>query len=196
MTKVFVKVTLKFSALLILMERRITIIVQRKRSTKGIENSETPSSERKMRDMTMLVPRRHRSMLDPFMNDPFDSFFSNMTVPQATPNLMRTDIKENEGGYEIVIDLPGFDKENVAAELKEGVLKVSAKTSGESEENTGTYLRRERFSGQCSRQFYVGDDIEEGDIKAKFDNGTLLISVPKKVEQPKLEEARTISIEG
>lgn len=145
--------------------------------------------------MTMLVPRRHRSLLDPFMSDPFDAFF-NMPAPQATPNLMRTDIKEDETSYEIVIDLPGFDKENVAAELNEGVLKVSAKTSNETEEKTGTYLRRERFTGQCSRQFYVGDDIEEADIKAKFDNGTLQITVPKKVEQPKLEEPRTISIEG
>ncbi len=146
--------------------------------------------------MTMIVPRRNRSLFDPFMNDPFDALFSSMTAPQATPNLMRTDIKENEGGYEIVIDLPGFDKENVSAELKEGILKISAKTSSETEENTGTYLRRERFSGQCSRQFFVGDDVEEADIKAKFDNGTLLITVPKKVEQPKLEEARTIDIEG
>lgn len=146
--------------------------------------------------MTMIVPRRHRTLFDPFMSDPFDGFFSNMPAPQATPNLMRTDIKENETGYEIVIDLPGFNKENVAAELKDGVLKVSAKTSTENEENTGTYLRRERFTGQCSRQFYVGEDIEEADIRAKFDNGTLQIAVPKKVEQPKLEEPRTISIEG
>jgi len=146
--------------------------------------------------MTMIVPRRSRSLFDPFMNDPFDSFFGTMPASQATPNLMRTDIKETEGGFEIVMDLPGFDKENVAAELKDGILKVSAKTTSDTEENTGTYLRRERFTGQCSRQFYVGDDIEEGDIKAKFDNGTLQISVPKKVEQPKLEEPRTISIEG
>ena len=144
----------------------------------------------------MIVPRRHRNLYDSFMSDPFDTLFSSMTAPQATPNLMRTDIKETEGGYEIVIDLPGFDKENVAAELKEGVLKVTAKTSTDTEENTGTFLRRERFTGQCSRQFYVGDDIEEADIKAKFDNGTLQISVPKKVEQPKLEEPHTINIEG
>ena len=146
--------------------------------------------------MTMIVPRRSRSLFDPFMNDPFDSFFGNMPAPQATPNLMRTDIKETEGGFEIVMDLPGFDKENVAAELKDGILKVSAKTTSDTEENTGTYLRRERFTGQCSRQFYVGDDIEEADVKAKFDNGTLQIFVPKKVEQPKLEEPRTINIEG
>ena len=146
--------------------------------------------------MTMLVPRRRRSMFDDFMSDPFDAFFGNVPAPQATPNLMRTDIKENEQGYEIVIDLPGFDKENVAAELKEGVLKVSAKTATETEENDGTYLRRERFTGQCSRQFFVGEDIEEADIKAKFDNGILHIMVPKKVEQAKLEEPRTIAIEG
>lgn len=146
--------------------------------------------------MAMLVPRRSRSLFDPFMNDPFDAFFGNMPAPQATPNLMRTDIKETETGFEIVIDLPGFEKENVAAELKDGILKVSAKTSTENEESTGTFLRRERFTGQCSRQFYVGEDIEEADIKAKFDNGTLQIVVPKKIEQPKLEESRTIAIEG
>ena len=146
--------------------------------------------------MTMLVPRRRRNVFDDFMTDPFDSFFGGLAQPQATPNLMRTDIKENDAAYEIVIDLPGFEKENVAAELKDGILKISAKTSQESEENTGTFLRRERFTGQCSRQFYVGEDIEEADIKARFDNGTLQISVPKKVEQPKLEEPRNIAIEG
>ncbi len=146
--------------------------------------------------MAMIVPRRHRSLFDDLMSDPFDSFFSGMPAPQATPTLMRTDIKETEDGFEIILDLPGFNKENVAAELKEGVLKVTAKTSTEEEKTEGTYLRRERFTGQCSRQFYVGEDIEEADIKAKFDNGTLQIFVPKKVEQPKLEEPRSIAIEG
>jgi len=146
--------------------------------------------------MAMIVPRRNRNPFDMFLSDPFDTFFGHTPVQQSTPNLMRTDIKETEQGIDIVIDLPGFDKENVTAELKEGVLKISAKTSTENEENTGTFLRRERFSGQCSRQFYVGDDVEEADVKARFDNGTLLITVPKKVEQPKLEEARTIQIEG
>jgi len=146
--------------------------------------------------MAMIVPRRHRSLFDDLMSDPFDSFFSGMPAPQATPTLMRTDIKETEDGFEIILDLPGFNKENVAAELKEGVLKVTAKTATEEEKTEGTYLRRERFTGQCSRQFYVGEDIEEADIKAKFDNGTLQIFVPKKVEQPKLEEPRSIAIEG
>ena len=146
--------------------------------------------------MAMIVPRRRRNLFDDFMTDPFDAFFGNMPAPQATPNLMRTDIKEDEEGFQIVIDLPGFDKENVVAELKEGVLKISAKTTAENEESTGTYLRRERFTGQCSRQFYVGEDIEEADIKAKFDNGTLQIAVPKKQPEPQIEEKRTIAIEG
>ena len=145
--------------------------------------------------MTMIVPRRSRSLFDPFMNDPFDAFFGNMPAPQATPNLMRTDIKETEDGFEIVMDLPGFDKENVTAELKEGMLTVTAHTETETDEDKGTYVRKERFTGRCSRSFYVGEDIEEADIKAKFDNGTLQITVPKKMEQPKLEESRSISID-
>ena len=75
------------------------------------------------------------------------------------------------------------------------MLTVSAETSSENEEKDGTFVRKERFSGKCSRSFYVGEEIQEEDIKAKFENGTLQISVPKKIEQPKLEEGRTISID-
>lgn len=144
--------------------------------------------------MTMIVPRKSRSPFDMFLSDPFDTFFGSAPVQHATPNLMRADIKDCEGSIEIVIDLPGFDKENVAAELKNGMLTVSAHTSTEKEEVEGTYVRKERFSGNCSRSFFVGEEIQEEEIKAKFDNGTLQISVPKKVEQPKLEETRTIEI--
>ena len=84
------------------------------------------------------------------------------------------------------------------AELKDGYLTITAQTQSESEDKDeeGTYVRKERFSGKCSRTFYVGDDIEEDDIKAKFEDGVLKIAVPKKQEQPKLEEKKTISIEG
>ena len=94
--------------------------------------------------------------------------------------------------------MPGFKKDDVQAELKDGYLTINAQTQGESEDKDeqGTYVRKERFSGKCSRTFYVGDDIEEDDIKAKFEDGTLKIDVPKKQEQPKLEEKKTISIEG
>lgn len=119
-------------------------------------------------------------------------------VQKMTPTLMRTDIKETDGGYELVIDMPGFKKDDVQAELKDGYLTITAQTKTESEDKDekGTYVRKERFSGKCSRTFYVGDDIEEDDIKAKFEDGTLKIDVPKKQEQPKLEEKKTISIEG
>ena len=145
--------------------------------------------------MSMIVPRR-RNALDMFLSDPFDSFFGHAPVQQSTPNLMRTDIKECDDRIEIVMDLPGFDKENVTAELKEGMLSVTAQTETATEEAEGTYVRKERFTGRCSRSFYVGEDIEEADIKAKFENGTLQITVPKKVEEPKLEEPHTIAIEG
>ena len=146
--------------------------------------------------MTMLVPRRSRDPFDMFLSDPFDTFFGGNSMQHSTPNLMRADIKDCEDSIEFVIDLPGFDKDNVTAELKDGMLTVSAQTNSEAEEKEGTFVRKERFTGRCSRSFYVGEDIQEEDIKAKFDNGTLQISVPKKVEQPKLEEKRTIAIEG
>ena len=146
--------------------------------------------------MTMLVPRRTRTPFDAFLSDPFDTFFGTPSASHSTPTLMRTDIKDSEEGIEIIIDLPGFKKEYVNAELKEGVLTVAAHTETEDEDSKGTYVRKERFTGRCSRSFYVGEDIEEADIKAKFDNGTLQISVPKKQPVPQIEEKRTIAIEG
>lgn len=154
--------------------------------------------------MAMMVPmRRNRNLLSELMTDPFDAFFNAASAPmqamqKLSPTLMRTDIKETDGGYELTIDLPGFKKDDVQAELKDGYLTINAQTQGESEDKDeqGTYVRKERFSGKCSRTFYVGDDVEEDDIKAKFEDGVLKIAVPKKQEQPKLEEKKTIAIEG
>ena len=154
--------------------------------------------------MAMMVPmRRNRNLLSELMTDPFDAFFNAASAPmqamqKMSPTLMRTDIKETDGGYELVIDMPGFKKDDVQAELKDGYLTINAQTQGESEDKDeqGTYVRKERFSGKCSRTFYVGDDVEEDDIKAKFEDGVLKIAVPKKQEQPKLEEKKTIAIEG
>lgn len=148
--------------------------------------------------MSMLTPtRRNRGLLSDFMFDPFDAFFNTPMPSASTPTLMRTDIKETESGFEMTIDLPGFKKEDVQAELKDGYLHIEAQTKSETEDKdaNGTYVRKERFSGKCSRTFYVGDDIEEGDIKAKFDNGTLQIDVPKKVAKPEPETSRSISID-
>ncbi|CVH79790.1 putative Hsp20 family chaperone [Coriobacteriaceae bacterium CHKCI002] len=154
--------------------------------------------------MAMLMPmRRNRNLLSELMSDPFDAFFDAATAPVQTmqkmsPSLMRTDIKETDAGFELTIDLPGFKKDDVQAELKDGYLTIAAQTQSESEDKDekGTYVRKERFSGKCSRTFYVGDDIEEDDIHAKFEDGVLKIAVPKKQEQPKLEEKKTIAIEG
>ena len=154
--------------------------------------------------MAMMVPmRRNRNLLSELMTDPFDAFFNAASAPmqamqKMSPTLMRTDIKETGGGYELTIDLPGFKKDDVQAELKDGYLTINARTQSESEDKDeeGTYVRKERFSGKCSRTFYVGDDVEEDDIKAKFEDGVLKIAVPKKQEQPKLEEKKTIAIEG
>ena len=154
--------------------------------------------------MAMLMPmRRNRNLLSELMSDPFDAFFDAATAPvqamqKMSPSLMRTDIKETDAGFELTIDLPGFKKEDIQAELKDGYLTIAAQTQSESEDKDekGTYVRKERFSGKCSRTFYVGDDIEEDDIRAKFEDGVLKIAVPKKQEQPKLEEKKTIAIEG
>ena len=146
--------------------------------------------------MAMMVPmRRNRNLLSELMTDPVDAFFNAASAPmqKMSPTLMRTDIKETDAGFELTIDLPGFKKDDVQAELKDGYLTITAQTQSESEDKDeeGTYVRKERFSGKCSRTFYVGDDIEEDDIKAKFEDGVLKIAVPKKQEQPKLEEKKT-----
>ncbi|MEG2024355.1 MAG: Hsp20/alpha crystallin family protein [Gordonibacter sp.] len=151
--------------------------------------------------MAMMVPmRRNRNLLSTLMTDPFDAFFDAASAPvqKMAPTLMRTDIKETDEGYEMTIDLPGFKKDDVQAELKDGYLSITAQTQSESEEkdDKGTFVRKERFSGKCSRTFFVGEDIEDDDIKAKFEDGVLRIAVLKKQEQPKLEEKKTIAIEG
>ena len=114
------------------------------------------------------------------------------------PVMMKTDVKETSEGFELDIDLPGYNKDNVNAELKDGYLTVSAETSAESgdKDAEGRYIRRERYRGSCKRSFYVGEQLTEEDIKARFENGVLKISIPKKEEKPKVEEKKFISIEG
>ena len=147
--------------------------------------------------MATLIPRRNNSLLDAFLSDPFDAFFDAAPVQRPAQQFMRTDIKEHEGGYELTIDLPGFKKENVDASLKDGVLTVTAETKSETEntEKNGTFVRKERFDGKCTRSYYVGDEIEESDIKARFEDGTLKISIPKKQPKPQIESSTSIAID-
>lgn len=135
----------------------------------------------------MLVPRK-REM------DLFDDMFSDPFFTMKENHLMKTDIKELDGEYEIAVDLPGYNKEDINLEINNGYLNITAKKNESSEEKHGKYLHKERFYGECSRSFYIGDDIKEEDIKAKFNNGTLRLSIPK--EEKKLDEGKkTITIE-
>ena len=134
----------------------------------------------------------------------FDDFFESVPNPikavrQITvPQVMRTDIKESDKGFTLSIDLPGYKKEDITAEIKDGYLSVSAKTSDEHEEkdDDGVYIKRERTFGSCSRSFFMGDQIEETEVKAKFEDGILKVFVPKKEVAPQVEERKYISIEG
>ena len=110
--------------------------------------------------------------------------------------LMKTDVLETDQDYTLLIDLPGIEKDNVSAELKEGYLNITASASqqDDSQDENGRYLRRERFSGTYTRSFYVGDAVTEADIKAKFENGVLKLTIPKK--EPQEPPKRTILIEG
>ena len=108
-------------------------------------------------------------------------------------NLLRTDIKETKEGYELVVDVPGFKKDEVKVALKDGYLTVSAAKGLDEEEDdkkTGRYIRRERYAGACERSFYVGDKVTKDDIQAKYDKGVLSVFVPKK-EVKKLENKQT-----
>ena len=101
-------------------------------------------------------------------------------------HIMKTDIKEHDNCYDLMIDLPGVKKEDIKAELNDGYLTVSAEnnTSKDEKDDNGKYICRERYSGSYSRSFYVGDAVTEQDISAKFENGTLKLTVPKKESLP------------
>lgn len=136
----------------------------------------------------------------------FDDFFGDFTRPARntvrystpTATAMKTDVKENENNYELDIDLPGYKKEDVQAELKDGYLTISAATKSEKDEkdNSSKYIRRERFYGSCSRSFYVGEAVKQEEIKARFEDGILKVFVPKKDAIPEVEEKKYITIEG
>lgn len=129
-----------------------------------------------------------------FFDDIFDPHFFAPEV--KTPGLMKTDVKENEDSYELICDLPGVKKEDVKAELKDGYLIVTATVGNEKEETDkkGKYIRKERYAGSCTRQYYVGDALEKEDIKAKYEDGVLTLTVPKKEKQPELPESNIIDI--
>ena len=134
-----------------------------------------------------------------FRRNVFDDFFDFPSMPrqQQAISVMKTDVREHENGYELDVDLPGIKKENVKVKLEDGYLTISASTAQNNDEKDkkGNYIRRERFSGSYSRSFYVGDNITENDVKARFENGVLMLDIPKPETLPKKETTKYIAIQ-
>ena len=152
----------------------------------------------------MLMPSIFGENLfdDDWMNFPFNDEFwgkKNPLYGKHAQNMMKTDIRETDGSYELDIDLPGFKKDEIKASLENGYLTITAEKGLEKdqkEEEGKKYICRERYSGSCQRTFYVGDEIEQDDIKASFKHGILRLDIPKKQPKPQVEEKKCISIEG
>ena len=130
------------------------------------------------------------NLFDDFMDFPFGG--------KKINTMMKTDIRDTDSTYELDIDMPGFKKEDIKAQLKDGYLTISAYTSANNDEQDkdGRYIRRERYAGSCSRSFYVGEGVKEEEIRAKFENGILKLSIPKVENKPQVEEKKYIAIEG
>ncbi len=140
----------------------------------------------------MLMPSIFgETFLDNFFDESFGSTYQ-------TGHMMNTDIQETAEGYLLTMDMPGAKKEDVKAELKDGYLTVQA-TSGadrDKKDAEGRYIRRERYFGSSSRSFYVGEDVKQEEIKAKFEDGTLKLLIPKKEARTQVEQTKYIPIEG
>lgn len=130
----------------------------------------------------------------PVFDNLFDDFFT--TDSQGTSSVMKTDIVEKDGNYELSIEMPGVKKEDIQMELKDGYLNVTAShnTNKEDKDKEGRIIRQERVSGSYSRSFYVGNDVRTEDVKASFNNGELVVTVPKEAPK-KIEENKFIPIE-
>ena len=136
----------------------------------------------------MLMPRRDFDLFD-------DDFFRDDFFKGEKNMLMKTDIKETDNSYVLDIDLPGYNKEDIKVDVTDGYLTINAKTSKENkDEEKGKFVRRERFTGEVSRSFYVGEDIKEDEIKASFKNGILNLEVPKVSPEEKKPEKKYIEI--
>ena len=140
-------------------------------------------------------------LMDRWFND-MDHEFARMEKPlygRNAKNLMKTDVRERDDGYEVDIELPGFHKDEVQLSLENGYLNIVAAKGldkDEKDKKTGKLIRQERYAGNLSRSFYVGEDITEDDITAKLEHGVLSLQIPKKEAKPQLPEKKYIAIEG
>ena len=151
----------------------------------------------------MLPAIFNENLFDNFFDDDFmmPSMFgkNDPLYGKNAKNVMKTDVRETDNSYELDIDLPGFKKEDVSLKLDGGYLTISASKGlekDEKEKKDGKYIRRERYEGQCSRSFYVGEHVDVEDIHPKYENGILSFIVPKKEQKAVEEKNKFISIEG
>lgn len=136
---------------------------------------------------------------DPFFNDKAMRKTERKLYGHNAKNLMKTDIKETDSGFELEMDLPGFRKDEIKVSLDNGYMTISAAKGldqDEREKKSGKYIRKERYAGACERSFYVGEDVTEVDIKGEFKHGILKLFVPKKEAKPAVEAKKYITIEG
>ena len=138
------------------------------------------------------------NLLDEFFDEPWEkSLFGarNPLYGKHAKNLMKTDVRETENSYELDIDLPGFQKEEMTVELRDGYLSIRAAKGLDKEEKDkkGTYIRQERYTGACSRSFHVGD-VEPEEVSAKYEDGILKLTLPKK-ETKELPQHNRIAIQ-
>ena len=148
----------------------------------------------------MLLPSIFgENLFDEMMNFDFDKEFERMTRPlygKHNKNMMKTDVRETENSYELDIDLPGFKKDEINVQLDNGYLNIQAAKGldKDEEKKDGQYILRERYAGSMSRTFYVGNQLTQNDIHAKFEDGILKLSIPKK-DAPQIEQNKYIAIE-
>ena len=147
--------------------------------------------------MTYLPSIFGDNLMDSFFND-FDRSFFRHPIRTERMDLMKTDIKETDAGFDMDVELPGYKKEDLNLELNNGYLNIKAERNSDNEEKDaeGRVIRRERFCGSMSRSFYVGEDVTEEDVKARFEDGILKLFVPKKVVEEQIPEKKMIAIEG
>ena len=150
----------------------------------------------------MMMPRIFgENLFDDFMNDFAFPAFPNVEKKlygKHARNLMKTDVKDTETGYEVDVDLAGFKKDEIQIELEKGFLTVTAAKGLDKDEKDkkDNYIRRERYAGSMSRSFYVGEHVTEDDIHPKYENGILSFTVPKEETKAIEDKKHYISIEG
>ncbi len=140
------------------------------------------------------------NLFDDWMDFPFENEFFGKKNPlygKHAKNMMKTDVRETDNSYEVDIDLPGFKKDEISVELKDGYLTISAAKGldKDQKDKDGSYIRRERYAGSMTRSFFVGNGITKEEVHAKYENGILMLSLPKKAAKA-VENNHYISIEG